>query len=430
MNTIIEVTVSTQTKLNKSKYYYAVLHWLDPMKKGKIKKYNGEYKWITTKVQYVDEKQKRLHNKAKQEADNKAEEIRKAFQEKLNKVTTNLNTSNQEKAKQKFSDYLLEWAENQVGTKEDTTSSTYITNIKGIIAPYFEESGITLEELQPIHLQEFYNAQYKRILTKGKNKGKTVSKNTVNHYHQNIHKALNDAVKLDIIPYNPDDKTIVAPPDDYIASYYNEDEAMELLEKVKDNPLEIIISIATCYGLRRSEILGLKWSAINFTNNTFTIKHKVTQATIKNKRVIVQKDKMKNKSSYRSLPLIDNIRELLLKEKAKQDKNKKLYGNTYKNKDNYICVQDDGELLKPDTITDKVPNFIESVGLRRITLHNLRHSCASILLANGISMKEIQEWLGHSSYNTTANIYAHLDTTAKEKSANTMNNILNKRKIA
>lgn len=422
---MISVTVSTQTKLEKSPFYYAVLHWVDPI----IKK--DKYKWKTTKIKYIDEKQKRLHKQAEQEANNKAEEIRKNFEEKLNKKNTNQNVKNiNAKSKQKFSEYLLEWAENQVGTKEDTTSSTYITNIKGIIAPYFEKSAITLEELQPIHIQEFYNAQYKRVLTKGKNKGKTVSKNTVNHYHQNIHKALNDAVKLDIIPYNPDDKTIVAPPDDYIASYYNEDEAMELLEKVKDNPLEIIISIATCYGLRRSEILGLKWGAINFTNNTFTIKHKVTQATIKNKRVIVQKDKMKNKSSYRSLPLIDSIRELLLKEKARQDKNKELYGNTYKNKDNYICVQDDGELLKPDTITDKVPTFIESVGLRRITLHNLRHSCASILLANGISMKEIQEWLGHSSYNTTANIYAHLDTTAKEKSANTMNNILNKRKIA
>lgn len=427
----IEVTVSTQTKLNKSPYYYAVLHWIDPLKKQEKLSYNGDYKWVTTKVKYIDPKQKRLHKQANQEANNKAEEIRKNFEEELNKKSNKINTnSNSDKANQKFSDYLLEWAENQVGKKEDTTSSTYITNIKGIIAPYFDERAITLRELQPIHIQEFYNAQYKRILTKGKNKGKIVSKNTVNHYHQNIHKALNDAVKLDIIPYNPDDKTIVAPPDEYIASYYNEDEAMELLEKVKGKPLEIIINIATCYGLRRSEILGLKWEAINFTNNTFTIKHKVTQATIKNKRVIVQKDKMKNKSSYRSLPLIDSIRELLLKEKSRQDKNKKLYGNTYKNKDNYICVQDDGELLKPDTITDKVPKFIKSVGLRRITLHNLRHSCASILLANGISMKEIQEWLGHSSYNTTANIYAHLDTTAKEKSAKTMNNILSKMNIA
>ena len=185
------------------------------------------------------------------------------------------------------------------------------------------------------------------------------------------------------------------------------------------------------FNTRRSEILGLSWDkSIDFSTNTIIIQHKVTQATIDNKRVVVKKDKMKNKSSYRSLPLIDNIRELLLKEKDRQDKNKELYGNTYKNANNYICVKDDGELLKPDTITDKVPNFIESVGLRRITLHNLRHSCASILLANGISMKETQEWLGHSSYNTTANIYAHLDTSAKEKSANTMNNILNKRKVA
>ena len=84
---------------------------------------------------------------------------------------------------------------------------------------------------------------------------------------------------------------------------------------------------------------------------------------------------MKNKSSYASLPLIDVARELLLKEKDRQNKNKQLYGNTYKNKDNYICVKDDGELMKPDTVTDQVPNFIESVGLRRISLHSLRHSC-------------------------------------------------------
>ena len=139
---------------------------------------------------------------------------------------------------------------------------------------------------------------------------------------------------------------------------------------------------------------------------------------------------MKNKSSYASLPLIPIIRELLLKEKARQDKNKLLYGNTYKNKDGYICVRDDGELMKPDTVTDQVPNFIESVGLRRISLHSLRHSCGSILLANGVHMKEIQAWLRHSSYNTTANRYTHLDTKTKENTANTANSIFGNRKSA
>ena len=422
---MIHVTVSTQTKLEKSPFYFAVLHWVDPVKKD-------QYKWKTTKIRYIDESQKRLHNQAEKDANNKAEEIRKAFEEELNqKILNNPKSVNCNKAKQKFSDYLLEWVDNQKGKKDVTTSSTYATNIKGIIAPYFADTNITLEELQPIHLQGFYDAQYKRVLTKGKNKGKTVSKNTVNHYHHNIHKALADAVKLGIIPYNPDDSTIVDSPDDYTASYYNETEAMTLLEKVKGHPLEVIITIAICYGLRRSEILGLSWDkSIDFTNNTIIIQHKVTQATVDNKRVMVKKDKMKNKSSYRSLPLIPLVKDLLIRERARQDRNKLFYGNTYKNKDHYICVKDDGELVKPDTITDQVPKFIESVGLKRITLHSCRHSCASILLANGVSMKEIQEWLGHSSYNTTANIYVHLDTKAKQNSANTMNSIFGKERTA
>lgn len=372
---MIEVTVSLQTKKNSSNYY-AVMHWIDLSKKH-------QYIWKTTGIKYVDESQKRLHKQAKQEANRIAEIFRKELEEKLN---TDTNSNNKKavnnKAKQKFSDYLIEWAEKQFGKKEDTTSATYNTNVKGIIAPYFEKLGVTLEELEPLHIQNFYDMQYKRVLTKGKNKGKTVSKNTVNHYHQNIHKALNELVKLGIIPYNPDDRTTVATPDEHISNYYNKDEAMELLEKAKGSQLELILNLATIYGLRRSEILGLKWSAINFEDNSITIGHKVTQATIKNKRVIVQKDKMKNKSSYRSTFLITSIKELLLQEKEKQERNKKLYGNSYKNTENYICVKDNGELVKPDTITDQVPQFIESVGLRRITLHNLRHSSASILLAN------------------------------------------------
>lgn len=420
---MIDVTVSLQTKLEKSPFYYAVLHWIDPIKKD-------QYKWKSTKIRYIEETKKRLHNQAEQEANKKAEEFRKAFEEELNTKVISRKSLIDEIAKQTFSDYLINWAKGTEGKKEEGTSSQYETNINGIIAPYFKKTGILLEELQPIHLQNFYDTQYKRILTKGKNKGKPVSKNTVWHYHTTIHKALNDAVRLNLIPFNPDDRTDVARPDKYIASYYNEDEANELLEKAINNSLELIINLATCYGLRRSEILGLKWSAINFDGNTITINHKVTQATVDKKRVLVQKDKLKNKSSYRTFPLIPQVKDLLLKEIEKQSKNKKIYGNTYKNKDNYICVKDDGEIMKPDTITRNFPKFLKQKGLKKIRLHDLRHSCASILLANGVPMKEIQEYLGHSSYNTTANIYAHVDSNSKENSANTMSNILSKQKSA
>lgn len=421
---MIDVTVSLQTKLEKSPFYYAVLHWVDPIKKD-------QYKWKSTKVRYIDESKKRLHNQAEQDAYNKAEELRKSFEEELNnKIVEKKKSIVDDRAKQKFADYLRDWAEKQKGIKEETTSSTYGTNINGIIAPYFDNVEVTLEDLQTIHLQDFYDMQYKRVLTRGKNKGKLVSKSTVNHYYHNINKALNDAVKLRIIPYNPNASTIVEPPDDYIASYYTEDECMNLLEKVKNTPLELIVTIATYYGLRRSEVLGLKWNAIDFTNNRITIKHKVTQATVDNKRVLVKKNKLKNKTSYRSLPLVDDVRDLLLEEKQKQAENKKLYGNAYKNKENYICVYDDGEIIKPDTLTRKFPDFLVDNGMDEIRLHDLRHTCASLLLANGVSMKEIQEWLGHSSYNTTANIYAHVDSSSKENSANTMSNVLNKKKSA
>lgn len=415
---MIDVTVSLQIKKG---IYYAVLYYNDLIK-------GYTYKWKSTRIKAIDIKQKRLHKQAEQEASNKAEELRKSFEDELN--TVNTTPVVKDRNKQLFSDYLRDWAIKQKGKKEETTSSTYGTNVNGIIAPYFDTIGVSLQELEPIHLQDFYDMQYCRILTKGKNKGKRVSKNTVHHYHTAIHKALTDAVKLNLIPYNPDDRTDVASPDDYIADYYTEDECMELLNKAKDHQLQLVINLATYYGLRRSEILGLKWSAIDFKANRITIKHKVTQATVDNKRVLVQKDKLKNKTSYRSLPLIDDVRTLLLREKEKQLRNKKLYGNTYKNSDNYICVKDDGEIMRPDTITQQFPKFLKQNNLKKIRLHDLRHTCASLLLANNVSMKEIQEWLGHSSYNTTANIYAHVDSSSKENSANTISSIFNTEKTA
>ena len=421
---MIEVTVSTQTKLEKSPYYYAVLHWIDPIKKD-------QYKWKTTKIRYVDESKKRLHNQAEQEANNKAEELRKAFEEELNsKSKENKKSTANDRSKQKFADYLREWAENQKSKKMIATSSTYSTNINGIIAPYFDKTNLTLEELQTIDLQDFYNTQYKRVLTKGKNKGKLISKNTVNHYYHNINKALKDAVASKIIADNPNIDAIIEPPEEYTANYYEEEDCIKLLEKVKGTSLELIVNIATYYGLRRSEIIGLKWNAIDFTNNRITIKHKVTEATIDSKRVLVKDNRLKTKKSYRSLPLINDVKNLLLKEKERQLKNKKIYGNAYKNKENYICVYDNGEIMKPDTITRKFSKFLVDNDMDKIRLHDLRHTCASLLLANGVSMKEIQEWLGHSSYNTTANIYAHLYSNSKENSANTMSNVLNKRKNA
>ena len=101
--------------------------------------------------------------------------------------------------------------------------------------------------------------------------------------------------------------------------------------------------------------------------------------------------------------------------------NKQVCGNCYNYEyDGFVFVDELGERMRVDYLTNAFPKFLESHGLRRMRFHDLRHSCASLLLANGVPLKHIQEWLGHSDFTTTANIYAHLDYKSKITSAQAM----------
>ena len=224
---------------------------------------------------------------------------------------------------------------------------------------------------------------------------------------------------MDLIPFNPADKVERPKKQRYIADYYRQEELERLLEASKDHPYSLLIQMTAFYGLRRSEALGLKWDAIDFKKKTITIRHTVTQATIDGKSKIIQKDRTKTKASYRSLPLVPPFEELLHRLKAEQELNRKLCGKSYCRKfADYIYVNEIGELVKPGYITQHFPLILQKNGMRKIRFHDLRHSCASLLYANGVSLKEIQEWLGHSDISTTSNIYTHLNFNSKIASAN------------
>lgn len=313
-----------------------------------------------------------------------------------------------------FSDYMKAWLEITRSSVATTTYTSYSNTVMKKIVPYFQEKKITLGGLQARHIQSYYLHELK-----------TISANTVIKAHAHIHKALKYAVKMDLIPNNPADKVERPKKNRYIADYYRQDELEQLLEATKDHYLSLLIQMTVFYGLRRSEVLGLKWDAIDFQRNTITIRHIVSNAVADGKRILIREDRAKTKSSLRSLPLIADLREKLLERKAQQEENKKICGNCYNHAyDGYVFVDPMGKLYVPDEVSDHFRTLLKQKGLRHIRFHDLRHSCASLLLANGVPMKQIQEWLGHSDMGTTANIYSHLDFNSKINSANVMDGVL------
>ena len=313
-----------------------------------------------------------------------------------------------------FADFMEDWLEVARCTIEKITYSGYCCNVKSIIAPYFREREIMLSEITPKDIQDFYTEQLKRVKA-----------TTVISYHANIHSALEYAVDIELLIANPADRVKRPKKEKYIGDFYSGEEISELFKIAKGSPIELEVLLGAFYGLRRSEIVGLKWNAIDFTNNTITVKHTVTSCTIDGKKVIEAKDRAKSKASLRTLPLVPAFREKLLEVKKQQEEYKRLCGRSYcKDYLDYICVDPIGERISPNYITAAFPQLLVKNGLRHIRFHDLRHSCASLLLANDVPLKQIQEWLGHSDIGTTANIYSHLDYKSKITSANVMDNLL------
>ena len=385
---------------------------------GHLREKNGYYHIV---LNYVDgHGKRRTPSKStglpvkgnKKRAEKMLMDARAAQEAELEAKATEQNAESTSASLIPFTEFLLDWLEMTKKNVEETTYGAYAMGIKNKIIPYFEEHhpGLALCEVTPKHIQDYYTYE---LPVRG------VSANTVIHRHANIRKALQYAFKLGLIDSNPADRIERPKKEKFVGSVYEEDELNRLFEIVKGDPIELGVILGAFYGLRRSEAVGLKWDAIDFKKKTITIRHTVTQATIDGKSKIIQKDRTKTKSSYRSLPLVPPFEELLHRLKAQQELNQKLCGRSYcKKYTGYIYVNEIGELVKPGYITQHFPLVLQKNGLRKIRFHDLRHSCASLLYANGVSLKEIQEWLGHSDISTTSNIYTHLNFTSKVASAN------------
>lgn len=307
-----------------------------------------------------------------------------------------------------FADFMQDWLESTKRSIERTTYQSYKNMIDARIDKHFRDLGVTLADVEPKQIAALHEKIFKDGFTA----------NTVIHYHAVVRKALQYAVKNGLIDRNPADRVDRPKLNRYLAGHYSREELTTLFEAVKDDPISVVILLAAYYGLRRSEVLGLRWSCIDFEQKTITVNHKVTEGKEDGKTVVFTEDKLKTKSSFRTLPLIPAVEELLKTVREKQAQYRRLFKKSYDARYlDYICVDQMGVLFRPNYITDHFRWLLEHYQLRKIRFHDLRHSCASLLLAQGIPMKSIQEWLGHSTFATTADIYSHLDFSSKRESA-------------
>lgn len=309
-----------------------------------------------------------------------------------------------------FADYLLEWLEIAKGRLAVATYSSYAAMIKKPVGPYFRQRNLTLRELEARHLQMFYSEMLRKV-----------KPNTVIHYHAIIHSALKYAVKTDMLVQNVADKVDRPKKNSFQPVFLSAEGMQKMFEALRGTKLELPVLVAAFYGFRRGEVLGLKWDAIDFERGTISVIRTVTTITLDGKQTEIEQQSAKTKSSLRTLPLIGSFREYFLQVKEAQELNKQVCGNCYNHEyDGFVFVDELGERMRANYLTSAFPKFLEDHGLRRMRFHDLRHSCASLLLANGVPLKHIQEWLGHSDFTTTANIYAHLDYKSKITSAQAM----------
>lgn len=309
-----------------------------------------------------------------------------------------------------FSEYIKVWLNKIKISVDEATYEGYEKLAFTHIIPYFDNMNFCLKDITVKVLQDYVDDKSKngRLDKKGGLSAKSL------RLHRNIlNQALKEALKSDLIKTNPCSLVKFPQIQKREPTFYNAMQVEKLLSCITDDfVFYCLIKVTATYGLRRSEVLGLKWSVIDFENDRFKISH-----TVVNINSTIRKDKTKNESSYRIFPLIDSIKELLIKLKGIQQQNKKEFGNSYFESE-YVFVWDDGRPYSTSYISQHFHRILVWNELPLLRFHDLRHSCASILLSNGFNLKDVQEWLGHSDITLTANIYGHLDIERKMNIAN------------
>ncbi len=294
------------------------------------------------------------------------------------------------KSPKKVSEWLNEWLELYLPNIEETTRIGYKTKINNYLIPALGD--IYLQSLRTEHVQKLINDMMARDL----------SPKNIRDTYNNINAAMKKAVVLRMIPFNPCEGVALPKLKRYKAKVYDLEMIHKLLSVAENTDMYLPILLCVTAGLRRGELLALRWDNIDFANSILQVRSNMVRGE---KDFIIKAPK--TESGIRDIHLGQEVMEVLKKERSKYVSDMFSKETNFQNL-NFVIRQKDGSPIRPDSMSQKWRRFLEDNRLPSIRFHDLRHSNATALIQAGVNPRVVQQRLGHSDVNITLNTYTHV----------------------
>ena len=307
-----------------------------------------------------------------------------------------------------FMDCIEEWLSRKKTDVRENSYQGYLSYVKNHIRPYWEPKRFFIGDITVRDIQKYIDHEYKNGLTS----------QTIQKFLVVLNGTFDEAIRFGEISFNPCRNAKLPKPREFKGKAYTLEQAMILLDGVKDDPVEPAIMLAVYLGLRRSEIAGLRWQDIDFDKNIVRIRNTVVRFSNS-----FEREQTKSKASRRDLYLPNALRTYLLKLQKEQQEAKSVCGKSCVDS-GHVCQWPDGRAQEPGWIYRNYKRIQKELGLPEIRLHDLRHTAGSLLINSGQTIKQVQSFLGHEKAATTLDVYAHLDLEGKQDTANTMDSLL------
>ncbi len=313
-----------------------------------------------------------------------------------------------QKNNKKVGEWMDEWVSTYLPNIEETTRVGYKTKIRCYIKPAIGD--ILLKSLKTEHIQKMVNDM-----------NTTLSPKNIRDTFNNVNAAMKKAVKLRLIPYNPCEAVELPKLKKYHASVYPPDMIQKLLDTASETDMFLAVFLLVMVGLRRGELLALRWSDIDFRNKVIKVRSNMVNG--ENGCIIKAP---KSEAGIRDIHVGEDVIAILKQARTQYVADACDYGIGFQNL-NFVIHQKDGSPIKPDSMTQKWQRFLKTHKLPKIRLHDLRHSNATALIQAGVNPRVVQQRLGHSDVNITLNTYTHVLPEMDVEAAEKLDSILLKR---